>query len=405
MNHHGRTIFPPLLEIPLVIMAKADKSPTDASLERVFLSPPHMGGEELELVRQAFASGYIAPVGPQVSAFEEEFARLMKRGHALAVTSGTAAMHLALRVLGVGSGDVVLASTLTFIGSVTPAVFQGAELVFVDSEMSSWNLDPALLEKALAREKKRGKIPKVVLPTDLYGQCADLDAIKQACHPYGTRVVADSAEAMGALYRGEPAGKGADLAIYSFNGNKIVTTSGGGMLASDDSKLIARARHLATQARDNAPHYQHSQIGYNYRMSNILAAIGIAQLRALPQRVEAKHRIFDFYRKALGGLPGLEFMPTAPHGRPNHWLTVILVDPDEFGADREQLRQALEQENIESRPVWKPMHLQPVFQGNRVYGGRVSEYLFERGLCLPSGTQTNLADLERVVDVIKRTQG
>ncbi|MCF8102155.1 MAG: aminotransferase class I/II-fold pyridoxal phosphate-dependent enzyme [Desulfarculaceae bacterium] len=385
-------------------MAEADKSPADASPERVFLSPPHMGGEELELVRQAFASGYIAPMGPQVSAFEEDFARVMKRGHALAVTSGTAAMHLALRVLGVGPGDVVLASTLTFIGSVTPAVFQGAELVFVDSEESSWNMDPALLEEALAHEKERGKVPKVVLPTDLYGQCADLDTIKKACRPYGTRVVADSAESMGALYKGEPAGKGADLAVYSFNGNKIITTSGGGMLASDHGELITRARHLATQARDDAPHYQHSQIGYNYRMSNILAAIGIAQLGVLPQRVEAKHWIFDFYRQALGGVPGLEFMPTTPHGRPNHWLTVILVDPDEFGVDREQLRLALEEGNIESRPVWKPMHLQPVFQGSRVYGGRVSEGLFERGLCLPSGTQITEADIKRVVSIIKTTR-
>ena len=282
-------------------------------------------------MRQAFASGYIAPIGPQVSAFEEEFARVMKRRHALAVTSGTAAMHLALRVLGVGPGDVVLASTLTFIGSVTPAVFQGAELVFIDSEASSWNLDPALLEEALAGEKKRGKIPKVVLPTDLYGRCADLDVIKQACRHYGTRVVADSAEAMGSLYKGEPAGKGADLAIYSFNGNKIITTSGGGMLASDDGELITQARHLSTQARDDAPHYQHSTIGYNYRMSNILAAIGIAQLAVLPQRVEAKYRIFTHYQQALEGLPGLEFMPTSPKGHPNHWLTVILVNQRNLG--------------------------------------------------------------------------
>lgn len=356
-------------------------------------------------MRQAFASGYIAPVGPHVTAFEKEFARVMKRKYALAVTSGTSAMHLALRVLGVEPGDVVLASTLTFIGSVTPAVFQGAELVFIDADPSSWNMDPNLLEEALATESRRGRAVKVVVPTDLYGQCADLEAIKQACEPYGCRVVADSAEAMGALYQGQPAGKGAELAVYSFNGNKIITTSGGGMLASDDGELIARARHLATQARDDAPHYQHSTIGYNYRMSNILAAIGIAQLGVLPQRVEAKHRIFDFYRQALGGLPGLEFMPTAPHGTPNHWLSVILVDPEKFGADREQLRQALERENIESRPVWKPMHLQPVFQGNRVYGGRVSEGLFELGLCLPSGTQASQADLERVVDVIKKARG
>ena len=363
-----------------------------------------MSGDELELVRQAFASGYIAPTGPQVTAFEQKFAHAMGWQHSLAVSSGTAAMHLALRVMGVGPGDVVATSTLTFIGSVTPAIFLGAEVIFIDAEPSSWNMDPALLERALAQEKQLGKVPKVVVPTDLYGQCADLEAVQAACRSYGCQVVEDSAEAVGAQYQGAPAGKGAAMAVYSFNGNKIITTSGGGMLASDDSELIARARHLSTQARDEAPYYQHSTIGYNYRMSNILAAIGIAQLAALPQRVEAKHRIFAYYQQALGGLPGLEFMPTVPRGRPNHWLTVILVDPEDFGANQEELRLALEQENIESRPVWKPMHLQPVFQANRVYGGRVSESLFARGLCLPSGTQMSEADLERVVNIIKKTR-
>lgn len=363
-----------------------------------------MSGTELDLVHQAFASGYIAPMGPQLTTFEREFAHAMSWKHTLAVSSGTAAMHLALRVMGIGPGDVVAASTLTFIGSVTPAVFLGAEVVFIDAEASSWNMDPAILDQALAQEKQRGKTPKVVIPTDLYGQCADLETIQSVCRPYGCWVVEDSAEAVGAQYQGLPAGKGAAMAVYSFNGNKIITTSGGGMLASDDEDLIAKARHLSTQARDEAPHYQHSTIGYNYRMSNILAAIGIAQLAVLPERVKAKHRIFEYYRKALGGLPGLEFMPTAPKGRPNHWLTVILVDPKKFGADREDLRLALEQENIESRPVWKPMHMQPVFQENRIYGGQVSESLFAQGLCLPSGTQMTEADLERVVGIIKRTR-
>lgn len=371
---------------------------------RIFLSPPHLSGRELELVRQAFTSGYIAPLGPQVTAFEEEFARVMNRGHALAVSSGTAAMHLALRVLGVCPGDLVLASTLTFVGSVSPAVYLGAELVFIDAETSSWNMDPMLLKQALEEQKRGGKIPKVVVPTDLYGQCADLDAIKAVCRPYGTLVVADSAEAIGAHYKDEPAGKGADMAVYSFNGNKIITTSGGGMLASDDGELIAQARYFATQARDSAPHYQHSQIGYNYRLSNLLAAVGIAQLAVLSERVVAKHRIFAYYQESLSCLPGLEFIPTSSQGIPNHWLTVILVDPDQFGASREELRLALERENIESRPVWKPMHLQPVFREKLIYGGQVSERLFEQGLCLPSGTLMSEADLERVTGIIKKAR-
>jgi len=363
-----------------------------------------MGGKEIDLVREAFASGYIAPIGPFVTAFEEAFARMMGFKHALAVSSGTAAMHLALRTLGVGPGDVVAASTLTFIGSVSPITYLGAEPVFIDSEGSSWNMDPVLLGRAMAEERGLGKTPKAVVPTDLYGQCADLDGIAHACQPFGAVVVADSAEALGAEYKGSPAGRRARAAIYSFNGNKIITTSGGGMLASDDKDLIDHARHLATQARDDAPHYQHSRIGYNYRMSNILAAIGLGQLEVLPQRLEAKHRIFAYYREALRGLPGVEFMPQSPHGRPNRWLTVILVDPAEYGADREEIRLALEGQNIESRPIWKPMHLQPVFRGARLYGGAVSEDLFARGLCLPSGTQMEEADLERIVHIIKEAR-
>lgn len=369
---------------------------------RIFLSPPHLGGRELELVAEAFASGYIAPAGPQMQRFEEAFAEVVGIPHTLAVSSGTAAMHLALRVLGVGPGDVVAASTLTFIGSVSPITFLGAEVVLIDADAASWNMDPALLAEALAAEARRGRAPRLVVPTDLYGQCADLDAIKAACAPFGATVVTDSAEALGARYKGAPAGQGAAAAVYSFNGNKIVTCSGGGMLASPDPDLIDQARHLATQARDEAPHYQHSRIGYNYRLSNILAAIGLAQLEVLPQRVAAKQKIFAYYQEALGDLPGVAFMPRAPHGDPTRWLTVILVDPKRFGADREQLRLALEAENIESRPVWKPMHLQPVFEHCRVYGGAVSQRLFELGLCLPSGTQMGEADLELVVDVIRK---
>jgi dTDP-4-amino-4,6-dideoxygalactose transaminase len=318
------------------------------------------------------------------------------------VTSGTAAMHLALRLIGVGVGDEVLASTLTFIASVSPAVFLGATPVFLDSDPGSWNMDPRLVEEAIEDGHRRGRLPKVVIPTDLYGQCADLDKIREICRPYGIPVVVDAAEAVGATYCGRSAGRGATAAVFSFNGNKIITTSSGGMLASDDRALIEKARKLAQQAREPAAHYQHIEIGYNYRMSNVLAAIGVGQLRLLHERVIAKRRIFDFYRAALADLPGIEFMPEAPYGRCNRWLSVVLFDPERFGADREAVRLALEAENIESRPVWKPMHLQPIFKGHRVFGGAISEDLFRRGLCLPSGTAMIEHDLIRVTEIIRR---
>lgn len=401
--------------------------------KRLFLSPPHMGGDEQHFVKEAFESNYIAPLGPQVDAFEREFCKKTGIKHAVAVSSGTAAMHLALRVLGVERGDVVIASTLTFIGSVTPILFLGAVPVFVDSDRTTWNMDPELLGQELEACRKRGVLPKAVIPTDLYGQCADLDCILAACAPHEIPVVSDAAESLGATYKGRSPGQGARAVIFSFNGNKIITTSGGGMLAADDEELIATARFLSQQARDPAPHYEHSQLGYNYRMSNILAAIGRGQLRALDDRVRAKRKIFEYYRNALGDIPGIEFMPEASYGQCSRWLTVILVSPERFGVDRETLRLALEEENIESRPVWKPMHLQPVFDVGsfpqasqnrydacimercahsssrlsvrykaRVVGGKVSEELFAKGLCLPSGTQMSEEDLERVISVITR---
>jgi dTDP-4-amino-4,6-dideoxygalactose transaminase len=401
--------------------------------KRIFLSPPHMGGEELHFVREAFESNYIAPLGPQVDSFEREFAETVGIRHAVAVSSGTAAMHLALRILAVGPGDEVFASTLTFIGSVTPIVFQGGTPVFIDSDRASWNMDPDLLGQELEACHARGRLPKAVVPTDLYGQCADLDRIVAVCSPYGIPVVVDAAEALGAQYKNRCAGAGAAAAVFSFNGNKIITTSGGGMLASDDRELIEQARFLAQQARDPAPHYEHSQIGYNYRMSNVAAAIGRGQLRVLDERVTAKRSIFQYYRTHLADLPGIDFMPEAPYGRCTRWLTVILVSPELFGTDREAIRLALETENIESRPIWKPMHLQPVFAVNaprvesveasrvgsgpkasescamghvrysaRAVGGAVSEGLFERGLCLPSGTQMTEEDLAQVVGIIRK---
>lgn len=392
-----------------------------------------MGGEELPFIQQAFESNYIAPLGPMVDAFEREFAAYTGIPHCLALVSGTAAMHLALRELGVGPGDEVLTSSLTFIGSVTPVTFLGASLVFVDSDRASWNLDPALLAEELDACAKRGKLPKAVIPTDLYGQCADLNAIQALCDPYGIPVVADAAEAMGAAHIRKPeirspksemtgseerlstvvpepagtmrhAGFGAKAAVFSFNGNKIITTSGGGMLASHDPDLIAHARKLSQQARDPAPHYEHTEIGYNYRMSNVVAAIGRGQLRVLDQRVERKRQVFAAYEHQMGGLPGLEFMPEATTGRCNRWLTVVLINPAQFGATNEQVRLALEAENIESRPVWKPMHLQPVFRSCRVRGGCISEHLFQHGLCLPSGTAMTDSDIERICQIIRRCQ-
>ena len=372
---------------------------------RLFLSPPHMGGREQEFVRQAFASNYIAPLGPMVDAFEKEFSAYTGIPHCVALSSGTAATHLALRHLGIGPGDEVVASTLTFIGSVTPVIFQGAAPVFVDCDEASWNMDPSLLEQALAEAAERGKLPKAVIPTDLYGQSCDLPRIRAICDRRGIPVICDSAEAMGAKIRGRHAGFDAWAAVVSFNGNKIITTSGGGMLASHDKALIDHARKLSQQARDLAPWYEHTEIGFNYRMSNILAAIGRGQLEVLEDRVRRRREIFDGYRARLGDLPGMAFMPEPAGGRSNRWLTVALIDPAVFGADTHAVREALEAENIEARPVWKPMHLQPVFKTARVVGGSISERLFAQGLCLPSGTAMTDADLDRVCGIVRRMHG
>jgi len=385
---------------------------TAAKPPRLFLSPPHMGGGEQARVAEAFASNYIAPLGPQVDAFEAAFAEFTGIPHCLAVCSGTAAMHLALRCQGVGPGDLVLASSLTFIASVSPARQLGAQVAFVDSAPDSWNMDPELLGQALAALSAEGKRVKAVIPTDIYGQCADYQRILGVCAPFGVPVVADCAESVGA--RAQPqserddsrhagAWPGLAASIFSFNGNKIITTSGGGMLASFDAQLMAHARKLSQQAREQAPHYEHAELGYNYRLSNVLAAIGLGQLEMLEARVAKRRQIFRWYREALGGLPGVSLMPEAATGKANRWLTVLQVDEKAFGAGPEALRQALEAENIEARPVWKPMHLQPVFAGCRAFGGAVSEGLFARGLCLPSGTAMAREDVARVAGIIAQT--
>jgi dTDP-4-amino-4,6-dideoxygalactose transaminase len=368
---------------------------------RIYLSPPHMSGREETYVAEAFASNFIAPLGPMVDRFEAEFSRQTGFAHCLALSSGTAAIHLALRCLGVAAGDRVYASSLTFIGSITPILFQNATPVFIDAAADSWNMDVALVAEKLAEDKKKNQLPKAILPTDLYGQSCDLDALRALADDFGIALVIDAAESVGASYKGRFAGRGAHAACYSFNGNKIITTSGGGMLASDDKALIDEARKLSQQAREPAAHYEHVTYGYNYRLSNISAAIGVGQLEVLAERVTSRRAIYDYYRTHLGALPGLRFVPEMAYGQSNRWLSVMLVDANAFGADRETLRLALEKENIEARPVWKPMHLQPVFKGAEIVAGGMSEALFRDGLCLPSGSAMTKTDLDRVVAAIR----
>jgi len=370
---------------------------------RVFLSPPHLSGLEEQYVANAFATNWITPLGPHVDEFEKEFAAAIGAEHAVALSSGTAAVHLALLLAGVGPGDEVLVSTLTFVASVNPIVYLGATPVFIDSDRASWNMDPALLEEALDVRARRGRLPRAVVVVHLYGQSADLDAIAAVCARYGVALIEDAAEALGATYRGRAPGTTGITGVFSFNGNKIITTGGGGMLVSADRSLIAHARKLATQARDPAPHYEHSEMGFNYRLSNVLAAIGRGQLRVLSERVAARRRNFAFYSAALGDMPGIEFMPEAPWGTHTRWLTTLTIDPDDFGADTETVRLALEAEGIEARPVWKPMHLQPLYAHAPVVGGAIANDLFARGLCIPSGSNLTEIDRERVAAVVRRT--
>jgi dTDP-4-amino-4,6-dideoxygalactose transaminase len=414
-----------------------------SSARRIYLSPPHLSGRELDLVRVALDSNWVAPLGPHVDAFEQEFAQAVRVPYAVALSSGTAALHLALRILpgsgergtkaggpgsGAGLSNEVICSTFTFAATANVITYEGAVPVFIDCDSTSWNMDPGLLREELAACVKRGKLPRAVIAVDLYGQCADYEPIAETCAEFGVPLIEDAAEALGATYWGRArdeakvennvnpasatsasipvvgrsAGSFGAAAAFSFNGNKILTTSGGGMLVSHDRSIVEKARYLATQAREPAPHYQHSEIGFNYRMSNILAAIGRGQLAVLPKRVAARRRNFEFYRSGLGGLPGIQFMPEAEYGRSTRWLTCLTIAPKEFGATREDVRLALEAESIESRPVWKPMHLQPVFKQCRVRGGDVSERLFETGICLPSGSALSVEDLARVCAAVSR---
>ncbi len=367
----------------------------------IYLSPPHMEPADLDMVRDVFTSNWIAPAGPDLDAFEREFAAHVGARHATAVSSGTAALHLALIVAGIGPGDDVLCSTLTFVASANPIRYVGANPVFIDSETASWNLDPDLLETYLAKRASANRLPRALVLVHLYGQSADVGRIQAICERHGVLLIEDAAEALGATYHGKAPGTFGRCGIFSFNGNKIITTSGGGMLVSDDAELVRRARFLATQARDTAWHYQHSQTGYNYRLSNLLAAIGRSQLRVLDDRVAKRRQNFERYRALLGDIKGLGFMPEAPFGRCTRWLVCLQIDPASFGADREALRAALEAQNIESRPVWKPLHLQPLFASCEKVGGEVAETLYARGLCLPSGSSLTEADIEQISSIIR----
>jgi dTDP-4-amino-4,6-dideoxygalactose transaminase len=369
--------------------------------DRIYLSPPHMSGEEARLVTEAFATNFIAPAGPALGAFEREFADLTGFAHCVALSSGTAAMHLALKALDLQPGEEVWASTLTFIASIGPAVHERAIPVFIDSDEATWTMDPVLLEEGLARAAKQGRRPRAVIPTDIYGQSCDLDRIVDICRAYDVPVIADSAEAVGARYRDRHAGKGARAAIYSFNGNKIITASNGGMLATDDAALAETARHLATQAREAVPHYEHRTVGFNYRLSNICAAIGLGQLRALDLRVQRRRDIFSRYVSRLSDLEGISFMPEATYGQGTRWLTVMMIDPEKNRSTPEVVRLALEARNIEARPVWKPMHMQPVFSSARAIGGQVASRLYEQGLCLPSGTAMSDDAVDRISQIVR----
>lgn len=377
--------------------------------ERIFLASPHMGGEEQKFIKQAFDTNWIAPLGPNVDMFEKEVAELVGVKGATALSSGTAAIHLALKYIGVGRGDTVLCSSLTFAASCNPIVYQGAEPIFIDSEPNSWNMSPTALEKAFKESEKISKIPKAVVVVNLYGQSADMDPIKEICDRYNVPIIEDAAESLGAIYKGRYSGTIGRFGVYSFNGNKIITTSGGGMLVSNDEAALKKVKFWATQSKDAARYYQHSELGYNYRMSNVLAGIGRGQLRILNDRLKQKKNIFDIYKNELNEISDIEFMPIQDYGRPNYWLTVITIK-EGSPIKPIDIILALEKENIESRPVWKPMHLQPIFSQYKFYshnetGLSVAEDIFNKGICLPSDTKMVGEDLNRVISIIKDVCG
>ena len=388
----------------LILMTAMGGGRGDAVKEshrRVYLSSPHMSGYEMPMIREAFLTNWIGPVGPHLSAFEQEIAHLTGTRYAVAVSSGTAALHLILRALGIGPGDLVLCSDFTFVASVTPIRFQGAEPVFIDSETISWNLDPELLEECIDDLKKKQQKPKALILVHLYGQSANIEPIKSICERENILLIEDAAEALGATYQGKAPGSFGKAGFISFNGNKIITTSGGGMVITDDEELARQVRFLAFQARDPGLSYEHSVVGYNYTMSNVLAGIGRGQLKVLPKRVTQRRTIFNYYAEALHDLPGITLMPEAPWGICTRWLSCVLFDPDQGAPERNQVIELLEQHNIESRPLWKPMHQQKVFAGVPFYGRGVSDHLYAKGLCLPSSTHLTKEDQKRIIRLIR----
>lgn len=369
-------------------------------MDSVYLSPPDIRANEIELVADALASNWVAPLGPHVDAFERELARQCGVADVAVLTSATAAIHLALLLAGVGPGDEVLGADLTFVASVNPLAYVGAVPILVDCDRATWTIDPVLVEETVAARARQGRVPKALIAVDLYGQCADYASLERISAEYGITLIEDAAQALGATAFGRPAGSFGDMSVLSFNGNKVITTGGGGALCTNDPAMARRARFLASQARDPAPHYEHSEIGFNYRMSNVAAAIGRGQLSSLDERVAARRSHHKAYVHALGDLPGIDFMPEAPYGFSSRWLTTIRIDADAFGATRDDVSHALDAADIESRPVFKPMHLQPLYRDAEIVGGAVSEAIFRDGLCLPSGSSLGAADRNRVIEII-----
>ena len=374
-------------------------------MARIYLSPPDIGQAERAFVQEAFDGNWVAPVGPNLEAFEREFAAKVGSPHAVALASGTAALHLALRLSGVTRGDEVLCSTLTFVASAAPITYLGATPVFVDSDEASWNADPAIVAEVIERKARSGKAPRAAVIAHLYGQSADMDPILAACERHGVALIEDAAEALGADHKGRAPGSIGRFGIHSFNGNKIITTSGGGMLVTPDKAMADAARHLATQARDPAPHYEHTTLGYNYRLSNVCAGIGRGQLQGLDAKVARRRAHFAAYAEAFRDLHGLAMQPEAPWGKSTRWLSCLTIDAAIAGTDRERVRLALEKADIECRPLWKPMHLQPVFRAAEHHGRGVSDRLFANGLCLPSGSGMTDAERGRVIDVVRGAFG
>ena len=369
--------------------------------QRVWLSSPHLGDEEMAFVEDAFRTNWIAPLGPHVDGFERELAAHVGIGHAAAVSSGTAAIHLGLILLGVKSGDTVFCSSMTFVGSCNPILYCGAQPVFIDAEPGSWNMSPPALERALEWAKKANRLPRCIILVDLYGQSADMDTLLPLCERYGVPVLEDAAESLGALYKGRASGTFGRIGVYSFNGNKIITTSGGGMLVADDPALTDRARKLATQSREPAPHYEHLEAGFNYRMSNVLAGIGRGQLRVLDERVTQRRRVFSRYLEALADLPQVQWMPEPQGSHSTRWLSCFALAGDHARRRRDLVLKSLERHSIEARPVWKPMHLQPLFRDAPYFlheeGRDVAASLFDAGVCLPSGSNLTDAQLAHVI--------